>query len=387
MSLINKMLQDLESRQGVAGGAVQSKPVYQDLRSAVGASTRPARTTVWIVLAVVAVAGAGYSVWDRTMRTAAAPVPAKSNTTAAVAKKPIPPFAPVPEPKQIVAQAPAATSDPITPPSGTLPAVAAEPAPPAAMQQPVAPPAPPVQAVQLAPVEAKPVAPPANKGAKKIAKAKPQTMVAKAESAEDTLVDKRMRPFTQQEKAESLYRQAVNFVDQGRSEDAARQLAAALAADPAHVKARELLVGISLKHGRWRDAQQLLEDGIAKSPMYYPFVQLLARIHVERGAEDKALVLLEGAAPRAAQDPDYKTLLATLYQRAGRHADAVASYTQLVEQRPQDARSWLGLAISLEAEKKQEAAAQAYQRARLLGGLSPQLSAYAEQRIHALHNK
>jgi len=389
VSLINKMLRDLESRQGTAATeSASSKPVYQDLHPAETIGRRSSRAAIWVVLAFIAVAGAGYSVWDRMGgHSAAVPSAAKSSfTPAPLARANVAPPAPVatvtPPPAATPAVAP--TPPPASPalvalPVASAPPIVAKSAPPegfapSAAESRVAPPVPAVEA---------PTAPAPKKTAKPKRAITPPAAADAADS--DGAVDKRMRPFTPQEKAESLYRQAAVYIEQGRSEDAAKQLSAALAAEPGHVKARELLVGISLKNGRWREAQQLLEDGMAKSPMYYPFVHLLARVYVDRGAEDKALALLEAAAPRAAQDPDHRILLATLYQRAGRHAEAVAAYGQVVEQRPQDARSWLGLAISLDAEKKPEAAARAYQRARQLGGLSPQLAAYAEQRIHALN--
>jgi len=51
--------------------------------------------------------------------------------------------------------------------------------------------------------------------------------------------------------------------------------------------------------------------------------------------------------------------------------------------RPQEGRWWLGLAISLEAEKNLPAAAEAYQRAKA-SVLDPKLARYAEQRLTAL---
>ena len=367
MSLINKMLQDLESRQGVASGATQTMPVYQGLRPSVPLSPRSSRTLLWVGAVILAVAGAGYSVWDRTLGNRAAPAPLSA--AASVPKAPIQsaPAAAAPQPIASVAAAPAAAPQSIV---SSEPANTSVPAANAAPRMP-----------EAAPKTgtSKP------KATKRLAKAHPTPAPPReAASVDDGVVDKRMRPFTAHEKAENLYRQAAALLEQGRSEDAARQLTAAVASDATHAQARELLVGISLKNGRWREAQQLLEEGIAKSPKYYPFVHLLARIYVERDGNDKALRLLENAAALAGPNAEYHSLLATVYQRVGRHADAVASFSTAVELRPQDARTWLGLAISLEAEKKPDAAAQAYQRARQLGGLSPQLATYAEQRIATL---
>ena len=92
-----------------------------------------------------------------------------------------------------------------------------------------------------------------------------------------------MKPLSPQDKAESQYRLAATNLQQNRVSEAENHLRAALAAQPAHVKARELLAGLALQGGRWREAQSLLEQGVAQHPQHYPFAQLLARSYVDRG--------------------------------------------------------------------------------------------------------
>jgi len=95
--------------------------------------------------------------------------------------------------------------------------------------------------------------------------------------------------------------------------------------------------------------------------------------------------VLEKVRAEGANQPEYLALLATLYQRAGRQADAVETYRQALGQRPQEGRWWLGLGISLEAQKNWTAAGEAYQRAKA-SVLDPKLARYAEQRLGALKN-
>jgi MSHA biogenesis protein MshN len=111
---------------------------------------------------------------------------------------------------------------------------------------------------------------------------------------------------------------------------------------------------------------------------------MLARVYIDHGAEAKALAVMESVGPEGSDDAEFSSLLALLYQRAGRHADAVKIYERSIQLRPNDARTWLGYAISFEGTERWDAARNAYQRAKESGGLTPRLMRYADQRLAAL---
>ena len=391
MSLINQMLRDIESRQEQAPGAprpVPVKPIYHDLRPAARGTGRSRRAGL-LVIAGIGAAALVTSVYyiaphvslpgtPRTAKEQASAYPASTASTELPAAKSVaavaPTVAPTPEPETIVVPPPVAVPSP----AAEQPAIDRESSPAAAPVQVVVT----APAVTEAPRSPVPSANPAPQ--KSVIADKPKVGTDAVDGVEAGAIDKRMRPLTVEEKAEGAYRQAVRSLEHGRSGDAGRQLQQALSVDPQHVRARELQVALALKNGRTREAQQLLEEGMRLAPKHYPFAQLLARIHVEHGAEPKALALLEQAAPMAASDADYMSLLAALYQRQGRHADAVAAYRRTVEIRPDDARAWVGLGISLEMEQEPDAARASYQRARDLGNLPLALSRHASQRLAQL---
>lgn len=393
MSLINQMLRDIESRQEQAPPAPRptpAKPIYQDLRPAMHAPGRSRRagllvtagigvvalvTSVYYIAPHVSLPGLSRGAKEQASAHSAPTASPELAAASVVAATPTVVPTPASKPDPIVAPPPAAAP----PPTAEPPAIDRESSPAAA----------PVQVVVTAPAvtEAPPSPTPSVKPAtkKSVVADKPKTGTDAVARIEAGAIDKRMRPLTVEEKAEGAYRQAVRSVEQGRSGDAERQLQQALSVDPQHVLARELQVALALKNGRTREAQQLLEEGMRLAPKHYPFAQLLARIHVEHGAEPKALALLEQAATMAASDADYMSLLAALYQRQGRHADAVAAYRRTVEIRPDDARAWVGLGISLEMEKDPDAARASYQRARDLGNLPLALSRHASRRLAQLN--
>jgi len=235
---------------------------------------------------------------------------------------------------------------------------------------------------------------------KKAAQKKEKVLVASADNAmndgaasatehnaDASVMDKKLKPLTLEEKSEDEYRVGVNFLQQGRSSDAEKHLRLALNANAEHAKARELLAGLALQSGHAQEAEQLLEQGIAKVPAHYPFAQLLARVYVDRGSEQKALAVMETSRKAGAASADYIAFLAALYQRAGKHPEAIKAYNEAVTLNPQESRAWLGMGISLEATQDWNGASSAYQHAIEGGTLDSKLLSYAQQRLNIVKNK
>lgn len=412
------MLQDLEARQDAAP---PTKPVYQDLRP-VRTHPRPnvGRLILFVLIAGALCAGIYFGA-DKIMlaRVEApmtpAPVPApKARPAPAIASAPVlhvPATAPA-----ISAPVPASPEPAVAAVSVPVPAAAAvEPKPAATQVQesaaviPPAPTAPPVAADPKTAVAANTQSPRSPSAAHVgiVKKAEPPSVAASARerkpadvktpkqkvetalaNSEESVasVDKKVRPLTAEEGAEAGYRRAVRSLDQGRPDEASRQLREALAAQPTHIKARELAAGIELQNGHWREAQSLLEEGLRQVSNHYLFARMLARVYVDHGAEAKALAVMESAAPQGSDDAEFSALLGLLYQRANKHKDAVSAYERAVTLRPNDGRSWLGFAISLEGVEQWSAAKNAYRRAQQ-NELTPSLARYAEQRIAALRDR
>jgi len=208
-----------------------------------------------------------------------------------------------------------------------------------------------------------------------------------ATSADNGVMNKKLKPLSPDEQAESEYRQAVSLLQKGRAADAEKHLKAALKFSAEHPQSRELLAGLALHNGRWHEAQQTLEQGIEKVPAHYPFALLLARIQIEHGADQKALAVMESSRQAGAGSADYMAFLAELYRRAGNHAEAIKTYTEAIKLNPQEGRSWIGMGISLEAAQDWKTAGDAYQRAIETGTLDDNLLKYARQRLTAVKNK
>lgn len=397
VSLINKVLRDLEAQRDAVSERKTRSPLTQDnlrpVRSVKRHLSRQQLLSIGLAVAAIAVGVFVWNQWGAKLL--------MGNKSPVVPKT----IAPVPEPAKAVAV-------PLAPP----PAPGIAPAPPK-------PAAPAVLASKLAqdivvrkpktesPTPGKPAMPVTEPPTKtEVAEAKTREPVPDETVAEDkietqpateskeetpepekpvgkTVLEKKVKLLSPQDKAESQYRLAATSLQQNRVSEAEGQLRVALAAQPTHVKARELLAGLALQSGRWREAQSLLEQGVAQHPQHYPFAQLLARSYVDHGQDVKALSLLEKARDAAGADAGYFAFLATLYQRNGRHSEAVKSFTEAVKLRPQEGRWWLGFAISLEATEQWGASSDAYQRAIASGSLDKQLLQYSQGRLAAVKNK
>ncbi len=413
MSLINKMLKDLETRKTASSRGAPKPPVFDGLRPTMGMGAGARRRRMLTVVVVFALIGGGVYAWQQgLLDTAYRQLTQRSSDDAttkvgSVAPQPAPKAIPPPAPPMVETAVPpkesADTAD-VTVPTASA---AAEPAVADAVKQPVeaaiatAPttsvPVPMVGPTPVAPATATPrAASPKAAGARKDGDAagekkrrepsdqKQSQLLGPEEEGEH--FEKKDRPRTIEELAEDAYREGVRFMQQGRTAQADNSLRLALTHDPKHVAARELLAGLQLEQGRPADAQTTLEQGLAQVPAHLPFAQLLARLYVDKGAEQNAVTVLEKVRGEGANQPEYLALLATLYQRAARHADAVQAYRQALGLRPQEGRWWLGLAISLEAQKNLPAAGEAYQRAKT-SVLDPKLARYADQRLGALKTK
>lgn len=355
MSVINKMLQDLDRRSAVDVSAAEvAAPAVRAV-----STEAPGHEWFWRVLAVLVIISLAWVGWvayqlqPRPLATPFAFLAARSAVRPAAVEKAVEKPAP-------------------------LPVAAVIPAPP-----PV-----PVETLKLARSIETPV------GEPKPAPAKPRTPQAKAPKAEPVrelaapgatrpAVDKRELSKGSNETAEGRFRRAAALLGQARVSEAEEQLAAALQADGSHVPARQAYVALLLEQQRIGAAMRLLREAVDVNPAHPVFSLGLARIHAQQRDYPAALGVLDKAGP-AAQGPEFQALKGTVLQRLGRHAEAVTAYQDAVEKSAQPGGTWAGLGISLEAVGRPAEAVQAYRRALAAGPLPAELSNYAEDRIRAL---
>lgn len=197
-------------------------------------------------------------------------------------------------------------------------------------------------------------------------------------------VERRERPRSPAERAEGEFLRGAGLLAQARVAEAEEAFAAALAADPAHQGARQALVALALEARRVDEAHRLLEEGLANQPTNAQFALALARIMVGRGEHSRALEVLDKASTAALSNPDYHLLRAGALVRLARHGEAVQAYHAALRLDAANAQAWVGLGVALEALGNTPEAAEAFRRALAAGPISAELRDFAEQRVRAI---
>ncbi len=189
---------------------------------------------------------------------------------------------------------------------------------------------------------------------------------------------------TRRDRAENEFRRAVYFINQGRIAEGMDGFRVALQIDPGHEAARQTLVALLLESKRVDDAAGVLRQGLAFNAENTGFAMLLARIMVERSDVSAALSLLQKHAAPSDRNPDFHGFAAALYQRLERHKEAIEQYQTALRLAPSGSVWWVGLAISYQAVDRPKDALEAFTRAKSAGNLAPELIAFVDQRLRQL---
>lgn len=226
------------------------------------------------------------------------------------------------------------------------------------------------------------------------ASAKPATSAAKpVESAAkknapailaSVQIDKRSHQLTPHQLAENEYRNAANLLNQDRRAEAQEGFRVALKHDPGHTGARQGLFGLLLEAKKNGEAEQVLRDGLDLSLSQPGFAMALARLQVDRGDTVGAIETMQRSAPAALGSPDYLAFHAALLQRQSRHQEAVDNYLAALRLAPGSGVWLMGLGISLQALNRNREAQDAFLRAKATNTLNPELQAFVEQRLRQL---
>lgn len=350
MSLINKMLQDLDAR-----GTPDGRGDAAGIRSVPERERGVSRALVFggaagLTAAAIAL---GWVYWKRP------PVPP---VLVSVANTPLPVAAPLPVPVSVPAPAAAPVAAPA--PVATVP-VAPEPVLQAA--ETVAPAK--VHAAEMRRITQQPARP----------AAAPVVKTPAPATSERILGGKQVTP---QQRVENDYRRALGQLQDGRVSEALAGLQQTLQLDPRHQGARETLVRLLLEAQRPDEAARQLQLSLALDPKQPAQAMMLARLQLDKAnGGAAALDTLMRSLPYAADNGDYRAFLAGVLQREQRYREAAEHYQLALQTAPDNSVWWMGLGIALQADNHPAQARQAFERAKGLQTLSPQLQAFVERKL------
>ena len=382
MSLINKMLRDLDKRHAPQLGTAAPAGVLSRHMHAVPARTL-ASDFFWRTMAMLmlfAVGWVAWLVWQLTPRPIVTDLVYQSSrgTAPAPARSSRPDSAPAP-------QSAAPQSAPVLPAASA--SAAAQPPLPQRSEKIN------VDMLRLATELTTPIPQRSPRASSSRSGSKAPVAAARTVSAQPALADEaaaapgkidRRSNTSSRSRAESEFRRAVNLMNQGRIAEGMDGFRRALEIDPGHEAARQTLVALLIETKRVDEAALSLQEGLAVDSGNTGFAMLLARIMVESNEIPTALVVLQRHAAPPDRNPDFHAFAGALYQRLDRHKEAIEQYQAALRLAPSAGVWWLGLGISLQAVGRPKDAQEAFTRAKSAGNLAPDLLSFVDQRLRQL---
>jgi MSHA biogenesis protein MshN len=197
-------------------------------------------------------------------------------------------------------------------------------------------------------------------------------------------LNKQVAELTVQQRAENEFRKALMLAQQGKQSEAISDLETALRLDPRKTAARQTLAGLLIAAKRQEEAAQKLQEGLTVDPAQAGLAMILARLQVDKGDVQHAIDTLQHSLPYAVDRADYQAFIAALFQRDARHKDAIEHYVAALRMSPQNGVWWMGLGISLQADNRVKDAQEAFVRAKASNMLSPELLSFVDQKLNQL---
>ena len=105
----------------------------------------------------------------------------------------------------------------------------------------------------------------------------------------------------------------------------------------------------------------------------------LARMEMAEGHVNQALALLTRLEPSLSGEAEVWAMRGNAAQRLGRHEESAEAYQRALRLRPNEARWMLGAAVSLAALGQTDSAAEFAEKARVGGVVSPEVATYLKQ--------
>lgn len=193
-----------------------------------------------------------------------------------------------------------------------------------------------------------------------------------------------LKQISPKQQADAEYRKGVQAQQQGRTPEAMAAYEAALKLNEQHEAARLAMAALLNANGQQAAAERILQAGMQQKPLHLSFVMALARLQLQRDQLDQSVGTLQAHLAAADNNADYQAFYAALLQRQVRHKEAVNHFQIALQISPHNGVWRMGYAISLQALDRKEDAKLAYQQALATRTLTPELTAFVQQKLAGL---
>ncbi|MEX1222883.1 MAG: tetratricopeptide repeat protein [Idiomarina sp.] len=383
MSVINRMLRDLDQRQkhpqsNAGPAAIAPLP------------RRKLLLVVWLVIAVILAGLVFYFSWQQTNEQPGQ-IAQQREPAELVNAEQLAPVAAEPQPQQRESSNPNGSSEALlaadstsqSPDSGSVAAKNSA-------SQPTA-----DTTGQLATVPEPPASDPAGSAAARTtATMVPQTepttpsttsVATPADTSEPSLSVRRVQLSPAQLAARNLEKAEEAF-SKGQQQQGQELLEQALTVQPLNTVVRERLAAYWYGRGYGNRALAILQQGIQLQPQAADLKLLLARMYQRLEMPADALEVLKSMTLSAERSREGLSIRAELAWKAADYAQAVTDYQALTQAMPGNARWWLGLALALDDSGAAMEAVGAYRKALQIGGFTAATNLYIQERMTQLQD-
>ncbi|MEM0910963.1 MAG: tetratricopeptide repeat protein [Pseudomonadota bacterium] len=182
----------------------------------------------------------------------------------------------------------------------------------------------------------------------------------------------------------SLREGARIALDEGRTSRAISLLTQILEIAPEHTSTRKQLASLLYAKQDTALAIATLENGIAEAPNDSSIRLMLARIAYRQGDTQQAQETLKQHPSTSFASTELLSFRAALSEQMGDYQQAHQDYKLLITREPNTAKWWLGLAVSQDKLRLPGEAIVSYRRVQKLNQLSMQVQDFVKTRIDSL---
>lgn len=193
-----------------------------------------------------------------------------------------------------------------------------------------------------------------------------------------------MTGSTQENNASSLKQRIAESLSNDNLDLAQSLLYELLETEPGNIKARKKLASLLFAQGNYAQSQQLLAQGIELHPTKSDIRLMLARLYVVQKQPSQAMNILVDFQPSVDNRSEYLAYRAALAQQLKQTELAKSDYQVLTNIESTNAKWWLGLAIAEDQLGDINMAVKAYKMANSLGQLDGSVNEFIQQRISVL---
>lgn len=194
----------------------------------------------------------------------------------------------------------------------------------------------------------------------------------------------RSASLSKEEQIQKMLAVANDAVQVEEFSKAISNLDAILEIAPDRFDVRKRLAVLLYSNNQEARAERLLRDGIVITPNRTDLRMMLGRLLHKQGKAIELYDALRDLNPTLDDNSEYVALKASAAQQLDMHSEAAAMYEQLVGYESEESRWWLGLAISRDRLGNGDSALSAYMKVVELNQLSGSVMDFVRTRIEAL---